>query len=97
MEIKKPAVAGTIESSDCMIEIEANDTNTIEINLTSTVKEEFGDEILSVVKKTLERLGVKSATLEITDKGALNCVIEARVEAAVYRAAETKEFDWRNY
>ncbi len=27
-------------------------------------------------------------------RGALNCVIEARIEAAVCRASEINEFDW---
>ncbi len=35
--------------------------------------------------------------MEINDKGALNCVIEARIEAAVCRASEINEFDWGNY
>lgn len=97
MEIKKPALAGTLESSDCIVSVEPSNRNEIEINLTSTVKKQFGNEILEVVKKTLKKLEVNSVILEINDKGALNCVIEARVEAAVCRASEVNEFDWRNY
>lgn len=97
MEIKKPALAGTLESSDCIVSVEPSNKNEIEINLTSTVKKQFGNEILEVVKKTLKKLEVNSVILEINDKGALNCVIEARVEAAVCRASEVNEFDWRNY
>ena len=71
--------------------------NTIEINLTSTVKKQFGNEIIRVAKETLKNLGVNSVVMEINDKGALNCVIEARIEAAVCRASEINEFDWGNY
>ena len=35
MEIKKPALAGTLESSDCIVSVEPSMDNTIEINLTS--------------------------------------------------------------
>ncbi|WP_300348888.1 citrate lyase acyl carrier protein [Clostridium sp.] len=97
MEIKKPALAGTLESSDCMVSVEPSSENTIEINLTSTVKKQFGNEIIRVAKNTLNNLGVNSVIMEINDKGALNCVIEARIEAAVCRASEMNEFDWGNY
>lgn len=97
MKIKKPAIAGTLESSDCTVSVEPSSVNDIEINLTSTVKKQFGKEILEVARKTLEKLGVTSVIMEINDKGALNCVIEARIETAVYRACEVNEFDWRNY
>ena len=97
MEIKKPALAGTLESSDCIVSVEPSMDNTIEINLTSTVKKQFGNEIIRVAKETLKNLGVNSVVIEIIDKGALNCVIEARIEAAVCRASEINEFDWGNY
>ncbi|MGU8236295.1 citrate lyase acyl carrier protein [Clostridium perfringens] len=97
MEIKKPALAGTLESSDCIVSVEPSSDNTIEINLTSTVKKQFGNEIIRVAKNTLKNLGVNSVVMEINDKGALNCVIEARIEAAVCRASEINEFDWGSY
>ena len=40
MEIKNTAMAGTLESSDISITIEAND-NGIEINLKSSVEKQF--------------------------------------------------------
>lgn len=97
MKIKKPAVAGTLESSDCIVSVEPSDANNVEINLTSTVKKQFGNEIIEVARETLKRLKVDEVIMEINDKGALNCVIEARIESAIYRAAKVKEFDWRNY
>ncbi|SQB36642.1 citrate lyase subunit gamma [Clostridium perfringens] len=97
MEIKKPALAGILESSDCIVSVEPSRDNTIEINLTSTVKKQFGNEIIRVAKETLKNLGVNSVVMEINDKGALNCVIEARIEAAVCRASEINEFDWGSY
>ena len=41
MEIKKPAVAGTLESSDCQITIRPNPGKGIDIDLESDVKMMF--------------------------------------------------------
>ena len=90
MEIKKPAVAGTLESSDCQIVIRPNG---IEIELESDVAVMFGDSIRETVNNTLEEFGVKDAYVEIRDKGALDCVIKARMECVICRGAEEK-YDW---
>ena len=56
------------------------------INLESTVAYQFGSQIKSVIKETLENLGIESAVVDVTDKGALDCTIRARVTAAAVRA-----------
>ena len=81
MEIRKPAVAGTLESSDCQVTVEPGEGN-IEFALESAVINQYGNQI-----KTLENLGVKDVRIAIVDKGALDCTIRARVEGAVFRAA----------
>ena len=53
----------------------------------------FGDSILETVKKTLEEFEVSDADVEIRDKGALDCVIKARMECVICRGAEEK-YDW---
>ncbi len=93
MEIKKPAVAGTLESSDCQIMVSPAPGMGIDIDLESDVKLMFGDSILETVKKTLLELDVADARVEIRDKGALDCVIRSRLECAVCRGAETG-YDW---
>ena len=93
MEIKKAAVAGTMESSDCMVTIRPGD-GTIDVQLESDVKVMFGNSILATVQDTLISLGVTSAEVGIRDRGALDCVIRARVECAVCRAAG-EAFDWK--
>ena len=93
MEIKKPAVAGTLESSDCQIVIRPNGGEGIEIELESDVAVMFGDSIRETVNNTLEEFGVKDAYVEIRDKGALDCVIKARMECVICRGAEEK-YDW---
>ena len=92
MEIKNTAMAGTLESRDISITIEAND-NGIEINLKSSVEKQFGKQIRRVIEETLKELGVKNALVTANDKGALDCVIKARVQTAVIRATGEK-FNW---
>ena len=87
MEIKKRAVAGTMESSDVYVEIEPG-TGGIDIQLESVVKAQFGDAILGVVQEVLNECKVEDACVRIVDRGALECVIRARVETAVLRGKE---------
>ena len=78
------ASAGTLESSDVYVEI-APAENGIEIDLNSVVQAQFGDDILAIVREVLTECGVENAKLTIQDRGALDCVIRARVETAVNR------------
>jgi len=90
MEIKKPAVAGTLESSDCMVTVEPGQGQ-VELDLDSAVIRQYGKQIRKVIYETLDRLDVKNAKLTVVDKGALDCTIKARVECAVYRSNDIKD------
>lgn len=90
MEILKPAMAGTLESSDAQVTVEPGD-GTVELSLESAVINQFGNQIRKVVLETLENLGVKSVKISIVDKGALDCTLKARVEGAVFRSVDKKE------
>lgn len=94
MKIIQPAFAGTLESSDLQVRIAPNPEGVIDIALDSSVQKQFGTAIESLVREVLSSMGVESAQLEIEDKGALDCVIKARVQAAVMRAAENKNIEW---
>ncbi|AEX23852.1 MULTISPECIES: citrate lyase acyl carrier protein [unclassified Vibrio] len=94
MKIIQPAFAGTLESSDLQVRIAPNPEGVIDIALDSSVQKQFGAAIESLVREVLSSMGVESAQLEIEDKGALDCVIKARVQAAVMRAAESKQIEW---
>lgn len=95
MKIIKNSMAGTLESSDIQIAIEPKDELGIEIQLKSSVEKQFGKQIKAVIKETLESLGIDTAIVIATDKGALDCTIKARVQCAAYRAMGNKEkFDW---
>ena len=88
--IVKEASAGTVESSDVLVHIAPNESG-IEIDVESVVLFQFGDAIRSAVLETLQEQGVENARVRVMDRGALDCVIRARVETAVMRAEEVAE------
>ena len=83
MNIVRNASAGTMESSDAYVEIEPADS--LQVSLESVVREQFGTEIDRVVREVLAQNGVEKANVRVIDRGALECVIRARVETAVRR------------
>lgn len=85
MEILKNASAGTLESSDVYVEIEPG-TGALEISLESVVENQFGEAILKAVREVLRECQVQNAVVRVVDRGALECVLRARVETAVLRA-----------
>lgn len=93
MELKKIAMAGTLESSDVQIILRPNPGQGIVIHLESDVKAMFGDAIEETVRAVLAEFEVRDAEVDINDKGALDFVIRSRTECAVCRAAETS-YDW---
>ena len=86
MEILKNASAGTMESSDAYVEIAPG--NGLQIRLESVVAQQFGDAIEAVVREVLAEQNVENANVRVVDRGALECVIRARVETAVLRGKE---------
>ncbi len=87
MEIERPAMAGTLESSDCQVTVEPGDGR-IDFTLESAVINQYGNQIRNVVFETLNHLGVDNIKISIVDKGALDCTIKARVEGAVSRSVD---------
>lgn len=83
MQITKNASAGTMESSDVYVEIEP--AASLQVQLESVVLEQFGDEIRKVVNQVLQEQGIDGANVRVIDRGALECVLRARVETAVLR------------
>ena len=83
-EVKKKASAGTLESSDVYVEIEPSAEGLV-IDLQSVVQAQYGDAIEAAVREVLLENGVERANVKVMDRGALECVIRARVETAVLR------------
>ena len=53
----------------------------------------FGDQIRATVEEVFASFGIEDAIVELVDKGAIDCVIRARTQAAICRATGTK-FNW---
>ncbi len=87
MTVKKSASAGTMESSDAYVEIEPGE-NGIEIELESVVLEQFGEAIETVIRDVMAGQKVENAKVRVVDRGALECVLRARLETAVLRGKE---------
>ena len=87
MKIIKSASAGTLESSDAYVEIEPAKDG-IQLQVESVVMNQFGDAIEKTVREVLQEQSVENANVRIIDRGALDCVIRARVETAVLRGGQ---------
>jgi len=94
MNITNSAFAGTLESSDIQVRISPNPENSLDIILNSSVQKQFGEAIEQLIRDVCTQLEVSSALIEVEDKGALDCVIKARVQAAIMRAAEQTDIHW---
>lgn len=93
LELKRSAIAGSLESSDVQITIEPNPGGGREIQLQSAVKMQFGDSILELVGQILDTFKVKNARVHLNDKGAIDAVITSRMQTAICRAAQVR-YDW---
>ena len=87
MQIEKNAVAGTLESSDALVTVEPAEQGN-ELEISSSVMNQYGRQIRQTVLETLDRLDVKSGKVTVVDKGALDCTLKARVECAVFRSCD---------
>ncbi|MDR2112760.1 MAG: citrate lyase acyl carrier protein [Candidatus Accumulibacter sp.] len=88
MEIVKKGVAGTMQSSDLMVFVEPADSLKVEIE--STVIKQFGHLIQAKVDEVLVKNNVTRGFIRLTDRGALDYAIEARIETALQRASAAR-------
>ena len=86
--------AGTMESNDIMITVEPSDGGGVQVELTSSVYQQFGKQIIAVIQETAASYGVENALITAVDKGALDCTVRARVATALTRAAECHDYTW---
>ena len=94
MNIKQTAVAGTMESSDVMVTVKPAAEPGLNIHIQSIVLTTFGDQIRETVEEVFDAFGIRDAEVFLNDKGAIDCVIRARVEAAICRATG-EGFNWK--
>ncbi len=96
MELIRTGKAGTLESSDVLISVRTNPENKIEVKLKSIVEKRFGRHIRELVQDILDEMQVNSAIVDVDDRSALDCVIRARLETALYRAAGIQKYHWED-
>lgn len=82
----KFAVAGSLESNDCLVTVYLS--NERKIKLDSIVYNQFSKQILKVVNSVLDELNINNIYVDIVDKGALDYTIKARVTTAIKRLGE---------
>jgi citrate lyase subunit gamma (acyl carrier protein) len=90
----EPAHAGTLESSDLFVRVTPIEGEGVEIELESTVYEIYADAIEQSILESATALKATGIKIMVQDKGALDYVIKARVQAAILRAYGINEPDW---
>lgn len=87
MKLNHYAIAGTLESSDIQVMVEPQISGRI-IELESTVYAQYGPQIETTIHEVLDNLEIDGVKIIANDHGALDCTIRARVETALFRAAD---------
>lgn len=87
MKIIRQAMAGTLESNDVLVTVSPAEEG-VELQLTSIVLNQFGEQIRKAALDTVKDMDVIAAHIELNDRGAVECTIKARVETALRRAGE---------
>ena len=90
-ETKETFVGRSEQKSDLYIRMKNKTSGGIALEMKSSVGAMFGDSIRRALEKTLEALGISHIEIEVDDRGALEYVIQARVEAGVRRLYDVKE------
>jgi citrate lyase subunit gamma (acyl carrier protein) len=85
-------MAGSLESNDCLVSLhplakeELREGEEVRVEVDSIVQIQFGAQIEATARDVLARFGLTRVLVRIQDKGALDCTLRARLEAAVLRA-----------
>ncbi len=86
------AKAGLDERGDVLICLSpAAENSGIQIDVESTLKSLFGDQIRASVLGVIEGYGLKDLRMTVRDQGALDYAIRARVQTAIERALKGGE------
>lgn len=90
MDNSLQATAGTLESNDIFITITPGEAGDNAVSLESSVMQQFGPAIIATITASLAEFGMRGVHVTAKDKGALDCTIRARVEAAAMRYKEMR-------
>ncbi len=84
MKITKSVVVGSVESNDILVRVSPG--TGVVINLESSVIKQYGEDIKNTINSVVNELEVSDVVLDVTDKGALDFTIRARVKTALKQA-----------
>ncbi|MBW7983816.1 citrate lyase acyl carrier protein [Enterobacillus tribolii] len=93
MKILNAAISGTLESSDLVVKVSPYEDG-LDVTINSEVYKQFGEQITAVVYETLSAFNITQGQIIVEDKGALDCVIRARMQAAILRSTDSKDIEW---
>ena len=88
---KTSSRAGRDQKGDVLIEMKRTASATAAVDLESSVKALFGTQITALVHSALQQMGVSQVDVSIIDNGALDFVIQARLEAAARQLCTVQE------
>jgi citrate lyase subunit beta/citryl-CoA lyase len=76
--------------SDCHVRLELREEGGLEMKLKSKVESMYGKSLRTLIEKEIKFFGIENALIEVTDQGALELVLMARIEAAVKQLVQTE-------
>jgi citrate lyase subunit gamma (acyl carrier protein) len=79
------SIAGSLESNDALITIQPVDKRGVELVIESIVEKQFKDRIEKAVRQVLKDYDIDGVYVRVQDRGALDCTLKARMEAAILR------------
>ena len=88
MDTPIQASAGTMESNDILVVIAPGEADAPVVTLESIVMKQFGPAIIAAIRASLAEHELSRVAVSAQDKGALDCTIKARMEAAILRYKE---------
>ncbi|MBN1334183.1 MAG: citrate lyase acyl carrier protein [Synergistales bacterium] len=88
MEITKSVSAGSLESSDVLVNLGPGQNGCMDIMVESIVEKQFGRRIREITEELFAHNDITEAMVRIQDKGALECTLRARLETAIERARD---------
>lgn len=89
MIIVKEAVAGSLESSDCLIMVKPSDS--LELELDSVIMKRYGKQIEKTIMDTIKELDVTAGYYKVKDMGALDYCLRARVISVTRRGSNYED------
>ncbi|MBN1165016.1 MAG: HpcH/HpaI aldolase/citrate lyase family protein, partial [Candidatus Krumholzibacteriota bacterium] len=90
-ELKETNAGREGKKGDLSVYMQVKPAEGLSLDIESSVGHMFGEQIRETVEKTCSTLGVNNCYLKVSDMGALDYVIQARVEGAARRLFEVTE------